>query len=93
MSGQDQVVVYRWRCPYCTDGDMGETQGRCLHCNGVGLTNDVGGWDEAELTPAPVPPGVMRRACGDCAFRAYHRSSRPTAPNSPSTRRSGATTA
>jgi hypothetical protein len=70
VSGEDQVVVYRWRCPYCTSGDMGESQGRCLHCHGVGLTNDVGGWDEAELTPAPVPPGVMRRACGDCAFRA-----------------------
>ncbi|MGW2501863.1 hypothetical protein ACWCXL_12225 [Streptomyces sp. NPDC001588] len=67
--GNNELVVYRWVCPYCENGDMGQAQGRCVHCHGVGLTNDVAGWDEAELTPAPVPPGVMRRACTDCAFR------------------------
>lgn len=65
----NELVVYRWCCPYCTDGDMGPAEGRCYHCHGVGLTNDVGGWNESELTPAPLPPGVMRRACVDCAFR------------------------
>jgi hypothetical protein len=48
---------------------MGQATGRCLHCHGTGLTNDVGGWNESELTPAPRPPGVMRKACVDCAFR------------------------
>ena len=64
-----ELVIYRWLCPFCTNGDWGPAQGRCLHCHGTGLTNDVGGWEESELTPAPVPPGVMRRPCGDCAFR------------------------
>lgn len=66
---QPELTVYRWRCPFCTNGDMGPANGRCLHCHGTGLTNDVGGWEEDELSPAPHPPGVMRRACVDCAFR------------------------
>ncbi|MYV56469.1 hypothetical protein [Streptomyces sp. SID3212] len=68
-TGEPQLVVYRWRCPYCTDGDMGPSQGRCLHCDGTGLTNDVDSWPEEQLVPAPVPPGVMRRPCADCAYR------------------------
>lgn len=66
---EPQLTVYRWVCPFCEHGDMGPATGRCLHCGGVGLTNDVEGWPEDELTPAPVPPGVMRRPCPDCAFR------------------------
>ncbi|MFF2522277.1 hypothetical protein [Streptomyces liangshanensis] len=66
---EPQLVVYRWRCPYCTSGDMGPSQGRCLHCVGTGLTNDVGTWPEEQLVRAPVPPGVMRRPCAGCAYR------------------------
>ncbi|MGW0795962.1 hypothetical protein [Streptomyces sp. NPDC002692] len=64
-----EMTVYRWVCPFCTNGDMGPETGRCLHCTGTGLTNDVGGFEEHELTRAPIPPGVMRRACLDCAYR------------------------
>ena len=64
-----ELVVYRYVCPWCTGGDMGESTGRCLHCAGSGLTNDVAGWSAAELVEAPVPPGVMRKPCLDCAFR------------------------
>jgi hypothetical protein len=64
-----ELIVYRYLCPYCTNGDMGEATGRCLHCAGTGLTNDIGGWPSDQLVEAPIPPGVMRKACLDCAYR------------------------
>ncbi|MEU6340249.1 hypothetical protein ABZ883_04770 [Streptomyces sp. NPDC046977] len=64
-----RLVIYRYVCPWCEEGDMGPDQGRCLHCAGAGLTNDISGWEAEEVTPAPRPPGVMPRACIDCAFR------------------------
>jgi hypothetical protein len=40
---------------------------RCMHCTGTGLTDDPLGKAER----APRPPGVMRTACADCAFRQH----------------------
>jgi len=68
-SPQPLVVVYRWVCPFCDgDGRWGD-DGPCYHCAGIGLTNDRGGHSDAELTPAPRPPGVMARPCIECAYR------------------------
>ncbi len=64
-----ELIVYRYVCPWCTKGDMGPSTGRCLHCAGAGLTNDVGSWPQEQLVEAPIPPGVMRKPCLDCAFR------------------------
>jgi hypothetical protein len=63
------AVVYRWVCPYCDGRGRWEGGERCLDCHGHGLTNDVAGYDPAELTPAPRPPAVMRNPCLDCAYR------------------------
>jgi hypothetical protein len=62
------VTILRWICPVC-DGDGTWSDGRCMHCAGNGLTNDVAGWDESELKPAPRPPALMTRPCADCAYR------------------------
>jgi hypothetical protein len=40
-----------------------------MHCHGLGLTNDVGGWEPEELREVRRPPGVMGSPCGDCAYR------------------------
>ncbi|MFC5217292.1 hypothetical protein [Streptomyces coerulescens] len=64
-----ELVVYRYLCPLCTEGDMGPSVGRCLHCGGAGLTNDVARFPAHMIREAPVPPGVMRKPCPDCAFR------------------------
>jgi hypothetical protein len=63
------LVVYRYLCPFCTEGDMGPSTGRCLHCGGNGLTNDVEHVPADLIREALVPPGVMRKPCPDCAFR------------------------
>jgi hypothetical protein len=57
-----ELPVYRYACSCCENGDMGPSRGRCLHCAGVGLTNDFAGWKPEELTPTPRPPGSG--ACG-----------------------------
>ncbi len=64
-----ELIVYRYRCPFCTEGDMGPSTGRCLHCAGSGLTNDIEHVPKEMVVEAPVPPGVMRQPCRDCAFR------------------------
>src|SRR4051794_37594880 len=57
-----------YKCPICVGGliiTVTGDLGMCLHCGGAGLTDDPrGGADRAER-----PPGVMRAACADCAFR------------------------
>lgn len=57
--------IYPYRCPYCVGGYTGPGE-RCMHCAGTSLTDDPSGGAER----APRPPGVMRTACADCAFRA-----------------------
>lgn len=64
------VTFFRWICPWCKGTGRWNGEGElCLNCNGYGLTNDVEGWDEPDLTPAPTPPAVMRSPCMDCAYR------------------------
>ncbi|MET7814208.1 hypothetical protein ABZT26_25595 [Streptomyces sp. NPDC005395] len=65
------LTIYRYRCPYCDNGDMGEAVGRCLHCHGAGKITEeqAGGIPREELTTLPLPPGVMGASCGDCAYR------------------------
>ncbi|BDT39521.1 hypothetical protein [Streptomyces yaizuensis] len=65
------VTIYAYRCPYCDDGDMGDSVGRCLHCAGAGriTRDDAAGIPEQDLVRLPVPPGVAKRACGGCATR------------------------
>lgn len=65
-----RAEVFRWMCPWCQtpDAPFGDGE-RCLHCHGNKVTNDVSGWDENELAPAPRPPAVMRNPCVDCAYR------------------------
>jgi hypothetical protein len=79
-SPSSRAVIYRWQCPICRGTGFWclETRERCSHCQGYGLTNDVAGWDEAELTPAPRPPAVMKSPCVDCAYR-------PGSPEDPAT--------
>jgi len=65
-----KAVVNRWMCPWCQGPNAVFVDGEpCMHCHGEHVTNDVGGWDEADLTPAPRPPAVMRNPCVDCAYR------------------------
>lgn len=59
-----ELVITPWKCPFCVAGLIG-TDERCIHCAGTGLTDDPCG--DAER--APRPPGVMRTACADCAYR------------------------
>ncbi|MFJ9719875.1 hypothetical protein ACIRPQ_28785 [Streptomyces sp. NPDC101213] len=65
------LTIYRYRCPYCDRGDMGDAVGRCLHCHGAGkiTEEEAGDIPRDTLTPLPVPPGVMGASCGDCAYR------------------------
>lgn len=72
MPGQaPRVVIYRYKCPLCKGtGYWSQESGeKCPDCQGFGLTNDVKGWDEAELERAPRPPAVMKSPCVDCAYR------------------------
>lgn len=61
--------IYPWICPLCLGGliltAVGGDVDRCVHCGGSGLTDDPCGGAER----APRPPGVMRAACADCAYR------------------------
>ncbi len=92
-SPSSRAVIYRWLCPICDGTGFWclETRERCPHCQGFGLTNNVQGWDEDELKPAPRPPAVMKSPCVDCAYR-------PGSPEDPTTadgsglRRPGAST-
>lgn len=63
------LLILPFKCPFCVGGiapsEGGEGRERCLHCSGIGLTDDPCG--DAER--APRPPGVMRTPCADCAFR------------------------
>jgi hypothetical protein len=59
------LTVTPWKCPFCVAGLTGPDGERCHHCSGTGLTDDPCGGAER----APRPPGVMRTACADCAFR------------------------
>lgn len=64
------VTVYKWVCPYCDGKGIWNDEGeRCMNCSGYGLTNEARGFEEDELTPAPMPPAVMRNPCVDCAYR------------------------
>lgn len=63
-----ELLILPFKCPFCVGGigpSVGDGVERCMHCSGVGLTDDPCG--DAER--APRPPGVMRAPCGDCAFR------------------------
>ena len=64
-----ELLILPFKCPFCVGGiepsEGGESRARCIHCSGVGLTDDPCG--DAER--APRPPGVMRAPCADCAFR------------------------
>lgn len=63
------VTLYRYVCPSC-DGTGRWAEGEtCMQCHGYGLTDNVRGWEEGEITPAPTPPAVMRNPCVDCAYR------------------------
>jgi len=65
-----RLIIYAWVCPWCNGGrEPFDTPSGCLHCAGAGITDDVAGWDPAELARAPRPPAVMARPCHDCAFR------------------------
>lgn len=65
-----RLRLYPWVCPWCEGGrEPFDTPSGCLHCSGAGVTDEVAGWDPAELTRAPRPPAVMARPCPDCAFR------------------------
>lgn len=64
-----KVTLYRYVCPYCDGTGQWSDGERCMNCHGYGLTNDVRGFEEHELTLAPVPPAVMRNPCVDCAYR------------------------
>ena len=78
-----KVTLYRYVCPYCDGtGTWNEDGERCMNCSGYGLTNEVRGFEEEELTFAPVPPAVMRNPCIDCAYR-------PGSPEEDSTARPG----
>jgi hypothetical protein len=66
---RDELHIRQYKCPVCVGGLIVTTVtgdvDKCLHCGGTGLTDDP--LSGSEL--APRPPGVMRAACADCAFR------------------------
>jgi hypothetical protein len=65
---RSELLILPWKCPFCIGGIGPNLDGdaeRCMHCSGIGLTDDPCGPAER----APRPPGVMRAPCGDCAFR------------------------
>lgn len=64
-----KAILYRYVCPYCHGTGAWAEGERCMNCHGYGLTNDVDGFEEHELTLAPTPPAVMRNPCVDCAYR------------------------
>jgi hypothetical protein len=63
------VTFYPFVCPYCKGSGSWSEGERCMNCHGYGLTDDVRGWEEGEITRAPTPPAVMRAPCVDCAYR------------------------
>ncbi|MBA9005998.1 hypothetical protein [Thermomonospora cellulosilytica] len=72
-----RITVTRYICPWCI-GTGRACDGQCVECGGTGLVDGPqlgvdltcdGDPAEIEAVPLPVPPGVMRRACGDCAYR------------------------
>lgn len=68
-----QVEILPYTCPWCVEGRW-ESGERCLHCMGLGQTDDPSpGCDAAGNTVVPErlprPPGVMRQPCVDCAYR------------------------
>lgn len=69
QGNQSELRLLPWICPMCTGGLVptmdGDGVDKCLHCAGIGLTDDPCG----PAAPAPRPPGVMRTACADCALR------------------------
>lgn len=65
-TGGPTVTVSPFYCPQCTGQPRAND---CHFCGRTGLTEDVIGWDPAEVVPAPRPPAVMKRPCADCAFR------------------------
>ncbi len=73
---RDGLVILPWICPMCSGhGRCDSLAGRrCLDCDGRGAITDEAAkiWAEvenAQLRPAPTPPAVMKKPCGDCAFR------------------------
>ncbi|GAA3722757.1 hypothetical protein GCM10022224_104460 [Nonomuraea antimicrobica] len=70
------VVILPWQCPLCEgEGRWGDGSA-CVLCDGRGaITAEAAAdWlkgepEVSELKRSPVPPGVMRKPCGDCALR------------------------
>lgn len=69
IANTSTVTFFRWICPYCHGTGTWAEGERCMNCHGYGLTDEVEGFDEADLTLAPTPPAVMRAPCVDCAYR------------------------
>jgi len=72
--GTPPPTLLPYRCPdvACKKGRWPEGD-RCLCCNGAAYVTAEDGepWleDGEQLTPAPIPPGVMRNPCPGCALR------------------------
>lgn len=73
-----KVTIFRWIClpedlGGCDGTGRDPAGGRCPQCHGAGMltADDIGDPDmyAGRLRPAPTPPAVMRRPCGDCALR------------------------
>lgn len=73
-----KVLIFRWMClpedlGGCDGTGRDPAGGRCLLCAGAGMLTADKITDpeayEGRLRPAPTPPAVMRRPCGDCALR------------------------
>lgn len=68
------LVILPWQCPLCEGQGRWGSGERCMECHGRGAITreEADVWRQTEgvtLTPTPVPPGVMRAPCADCAFR------------------------
>lgn len=67
----DALAFFPWVCPSCDGQGVWPDALRCEMCQGRGAVDDetLGDWDRSELKRTPAPPGVMKAACRDCAFR------------------------
>lgn len=82
-SARPQVVIYKYRCPYCDPegqfnrgGSWGRMAdgGKCLDCLGRGVLTadeirDPSVFAPGELKEVGRPPAVMKSPCVDCAYR------------------------
>lgn len=68
---QAGLAILPWVCPSCDGGGNWDDGLPCEMCKGRGAVDDetLGVWDRSELKRTPTPPGVMKGACRDCAFR------------------------